>query len=181
MELTRLRWVALGALTGLTVGAGCAGAEGLFARLTFTMPPDVKVANYRPSGLRVSIAVPSTTECTTGQLSLSFTGVYDGASQHLFAGLEVRNGSAQWCTFLGPVQVVGLNTVGDPVTSTVSEAISNPTVDALSPNTPPVPTSPTGQVRSGQFYPVGVLWGWIGFNGPDCAGLPGPPVKPATW
>lgn len=153
--------------------------------LTFTSPPPVTLASPpHPSGMSVTLAVPAATECTASQLSLTFTGVYDGASQHLFAGLEARNVSAQWCRLLGPVQLVGLDAAGDPVTTVATDVISNGTVDMLSPGTPPVPTTSTGQRRSGQFYPVGVFWGWIGFNGPDLCEpgtVAGPQVVPSTW
>lgn len=142
----------------------------------------------------VTVAAPPASPCTASQLSAAFTGVYDGASQHLFAGVVVRDVSPRWCELLGPIKIVGLNAAGETVTNTASDTlrtpayptISNSLLDELSPNAPPLPTTTTsGGAPSGQFYPVSVFSGWVGLSAPDAAAgtcsPAAPEVFPVTW
>jgi hypothetical protein len=134
--------------------------------------------------VRLTIAVPQASPCDEDQLSLSFNGVYGGASQHLYAGFTVRNVSSQWCTLLGPVRIVGLGSTGSPITSTATTSFSAMTLDELSPDTSPIPTTATGVSRSAQFYPLGVFTGGIEFDGGDefgCGPVASPLVQSATW
>ena len=178
----------------LTAAQTTLSAEGNVAHVGITaevvdssVPPETVLSETRGHWplVPVRIAVPGSSPCTASQLAVTFTGVNNGASQHLFASFTVRDVSAQWCRFDGPVRVVGLNATGAAVTTTVSDTVSTAAPDELSPDTPPIPAAATTSgLRSGQFYPVGVFWGWIGISGHDIC-EPGTTstrqVTPATW
>jgi hypothetical protein len=88
-------------------------------------------------GVTISIAVPPTTPCSSAQLRLSYRGGGAGAGND-FGNVVVRNTSGTWCLFTGPVQVVGLNISGQPITQTVTYQVSQ--AFALSPDAAPPPT-----------------------------------------
>ncbi|MDA8355727.1 MAG: DUF4232 domain-containing protein [Actinomycetota bacterium] len=149
-----------------------------------TVPPETIISQ---SGTHLTVAVPADTPCRQTQLAATYQ-FNQGSLGSLFAGLDVRNLSPAWCSIAGSFELAGLSKTGVRVTNTASLPLSNPTIDVLSPSTPPLPktTSWTG-AGTGTDYPVDVFWLYVGFSGPSntCTpDLPGSSVKhvaPATW
>lgn len=128
----------------------------------------------------VTIAVPTPRPCRASQLSLISPEPGSGFSEHLSAGLGIRNVSAHWCILLGTIQLVGLDAADAPVTDTASVSVSTSTMDALSPHTPRASTS------GPRTYPINVFSAFIDVTGPECSATPTPPppgleVSPVTW
>lgn len=138
-----------------------------------------QTTNHWPN-VPVTVAVPTPTPCRASQLSLIPPEQGGGFSQHVSAGLGIRNVSAHWCILLGTIQLVGLDAADAPVTDTASVAVSTPTMDALSPHTPRVSAS------GARTYPINVFSAFIWLTGPECIATPTPPppglgVSPVTW
>ncbi|MHB1584943.1 MAG: hypothetical protein ACYC0E_14455 [Acidimicrobiales bacterium] len=99
----------------------------------------------------VTIAVPPTVPCTAAQLALTYEGGGVGLGSDL-GTLVVRDVSQSWCSFSGPVEVVGLDATGQAVTQTVSDPVPNPfAISALA----PVPLQPPPV--DGGAVPLGVI------------------------
>jgi len=138
-----------------------------------------QTTNHWPA-VPLTVAVPTSRPCRASQLSLTTPEQGSGFSQHLSAGLVIRNVSAHWCVLLGKIQLVGLNAANAPVTDAASVSVSTSTMDALSPHTPRAPTSRP------RTYPINIFSAFIDLTGPECSATPTPPppglrVSPVTW
>ena len=87
-------------------------------------------------GAEVTIAVPPSRPCNGAQLTVTYQGGGVGTGND-FGTIVVRNTSAAWCVFAGPVGVVGLDRGGRADTQRVTYPV--PTPLTLSPRAP-IPT-----------------------------------------
>lgn len=135
----------------------------------------------------LTVAVPSASACTSTQLAATYEFNQGGLGNE-FASVVLRNTSASWCTIEAPIDLAGIATTGQSVAGPTSIAsLSKPTMDVLSPDTPPVPPPAPSLVGTGFGYPLGTFFGWVGFYGPSNTCTPDIPgssvtrVAPFAW
>lgn len=135
----------------------------------------------------LTVAVPSASACTSTQLAATYE-FNQGGMGNEFASVVLRNTSGSWCTIEAPIDLAGIATTGQSVAGpTTITSLSKPTMDVLSPHTPPVPPPTPSLVGTGFGYPLGTFFGWVGFYGPSNTCTPEIPgssvthVAPSAW